>query len=222
MPTVPKPLRVAISNDYAIVVRGLHAMLEPFADRVEIVELDSRMPVLSDVDIVLYDSFSQPQGDRIELGRLARGDAKVVVYSWNVQPQLVRDALRRGVSGYLAKSLGAEKIVDALERVAAGEVVTTPGPGVDAPVAGGDWPGREQGLTERESEIVTMIAQGLSNQEIADRAYLSINSVKTYIRAAYKKMDVTRRSQAVRWAITHGFLPDHLRIIGPGDDERTA
>lgn len=218
---MPNPLRVAISNDYEVVVRGLAAMLEPFADRVLVVELDSRMPVLSHVDVILYDSFSQPQGDRIELSRLTRNGAKVVVYSWNVQPELVQDALRRGVTGYLAKSLEAEEVVEALERVAAGEVVTATGV-ADAPVRGGDWPGRAAGLTERESEIVTLVAQGLSNQEIAEKAYLSINSVKTYIRTAYKKMGVVRRSQAVRWAIAHGFLPDHLRILGPGDDERSA
>lgn len=220
---MPNPLRVALSNDYAVVVRGLAAMLAPYSDRVEVVELDSRMPVVSDVDVVLYDSFSQPQADRIEVDRLAAGGAKVAVYSWNVQPPLVAEALRRGVRGYLAKSLEAEEIVGALERIGAGEVVTLlgDGGGAEVPRAHGDWPGRAQGLTQREAEIITLVAQGLSNQEIAEKAYLSINSVKTYIRTSYRKMGVVRRSQAVRWAIAHGFLPDHLRIAGPGD-ERTA
>jgi NarL family two-component system response regulator LiaR len=62
-------------------------------------------------------------------------------------------------------------------------------------------------LSSRESQIVALIVQGLSNQEIADIAYLSINSVKTYIRTAYRKMGVTRRSQAVVWAMQHGFGP---------------
>jgi NarL family two-component system response regulator LiaR len=62
-------------------------------------------------------------------------------------------------------------------------------------------------LSTRETEILTLIVQGLSNQEIADRSYLSINSVKTYVRTAYKKMGVTRRSQAVVWAMQHGFEP---------------
>ena len=73
----------------------------------------------------------------------------------------------------------------------------------------------DEGLTEREAEIIALIARGLSNQEIADLAYLSINSVKTYIRTAYRKMGVTRRSQAVRWALEHGFVPDHLRVLEP-------
>ncbi len=76
-----------------------------------------------------------------------------------------------------------------------------------------DWPGKAQGLTVRESEIVALITQGLSNQEIADRSYLSINSVKTYIRTAYRKMGVERRAQAVLWGIRHGFEPDVVRRV---------
>ena len=71
------------------------------------------------------------------------------------------------------------------------------------------------GLSPREAEIIALITQGLSNQEIADRAYLSINSVKTYIRSAYRKMDVTTRSQAVLWGVENGFKPDTLRTIDP-------
>ncbi len=71
----------------------------------------------------------------------------------------------------------------------------------------GDWPGREAGLSPREAEILALITQGLSNQEIADRAYLSINSVKTYIRSAYRKIGVTRRTQAAVWASTTASSP---------------
>jgi DNA-binding CsgD family transcriptional regulator len=60
-------------------------------------------------------------------------------------------------------------------------------------------------LSAREAEILTMIAAGMSNQEIADRSYLSINSVKTYIRSAYAKIGAVRRTQAVRWALENGF-----------------
>ena len=84
------------------------------------------------------------------------------------------------------------------------------------PVAG-EWPGRSHGLTARESEVMALIAQGLTNQEIAERAYLSVNSVKTHIRSAYRKIGVERRSQAVLWATRNGFLPDHERtILGSG------
>ena len=80
----------------------------------------------------------------------------------------------------------------------------------------GDWPGRAAGLSSREAEIIALITQGLSNQEIADRAYLSINSIKTYIRSAYRKIQVTSRSQAVLWGVENGFKPDTLRTVDPG------
>jgi DNA-binding CsgD family transcriptional regulator len=69
------------------------------------------------------------------------------------------------------------------------------------------------GLTAREAEVLALITQGFSNQEIAERSYLSINSVKTYIRTAYRKIGVTRRAQAVVWGMKHGFEPTPLRVI---------
>jgi two-component system, NarL family, response regulator LiaR len=68
-------------------------------------------------------------------------------------------------------------------------------------------------LSARESEVIALIAQGLSNQEIAERAYVSINSIKTFIRSAYRKLGIERRTQAVLWATEHGFLPTATRRI---------
>ena len=84
-------------------------------------------------------------------------------------------------------------------------------------VVAGEWPGQEAGLSARESEIIALITKGLTNQEIAERAYLSINSVKSYIRSAYRKIGVTRRSQAVAWAMQNGFEPDRVRRVEPPD-----
>ncbi len=214
-----RPIRVAIVNDYEIVVAGIAASLAPYADRVRVVELDSGLPVTSDVDIVLYDTFGAPQADGADLDQYL-SQAKVVVFSWNVQPDLVHRAMARGVAGYLPKSLTAREIIQALERVAAGETVW---PGTGTPEDEGDtgeaaatWPGREHGLTARESEVLGLIGRGYSNQEIAERVFLSINSVKTYIRTAYRKIGVTRRSQAVLWGIQHGLAPDRVRSV---DDE---
>nr|WP_272917777.1 LuxR C-terminal-related transcriptional regulator [Nocardioides flavescens] len=69
------------------------------------------------------------------------------------------------------------------------------------------WPGEAEGLTSRESEMVCLITSGLSNAEIARTLFLSINSVKTYIRTAYRKMGVASRSEAILWGIDHGFRP---------------
>ena len=68
--------------------------------------------------------------------------------------------------------------------------------------------------------MLALITQGLSNQEIAERSYLAINSVKTYIRTAYRKIDVTRRAQAVAWGMRHGFEPDRSRIVDGSGKKR--
>ncbi|WP_341927313.1 response regulator transcription factor [Nocardioides psychrotolerans] len=215
-----EPVRVAIVNDYEIVVRGLASVLAPFSERITVVEIDSRLPVVSDVDVVLYDTFGQVQGDSVRLDDLTDGaGARVAIFTWNLQPDLVRRAVAQGVSGYLSKALDAEQLVQCVEAIHAGEVVV---PSRDL----GDpdsllvtaWPGLEHNLSAREAEVVALITQGLSNQEIADRCYLSINSVKTYIRTAYRKMEVSSRSQAVLWGLAHGFEPDRARVVGPDAD----
>lgn len=208
------PIRVAIVNDYEIVVAGVASVLAPYADRLTIVELDSGLPVVSDVDVILYDTFAAVQGDGVDLDTLVHGsDAKVVIFSWNLQGELVQRAMEHGAAGYLPKGLPAGEIVAGIEAVHSGEQVTPARAGAAGPGDASAWPGRDIGLSAREAEVLALITQGLSNQEIADRTYLSINSVKTYIRTAYRKIGVSRRSQAVLWGTRHGFEPDRLRSI---------
>jgi NarL family two-component system response regulator LiaR len=213
----PRPIRVAVVNDYEIVVAGVAAMLAPHRDRISVVELDSSLPVISDVDVILYDTFAAVQGDGVDLEDLVHGGAaRVVIFSWNLDEQLVRTAIERGAAGYLSKALDAEQVVAGIEAVHRGETVTSPEPTTSGErIANGEWPGREIGLSAREAEVLALITQGLSNQEIAERTYLSINSVKTYIRTAYRKIEVTRRSQAVAWGMRHGFEPDRMRSVVP-------
>jgi DNA-binding NarL/FixJ family response regulator len=213
--TSTQPVRVAIVNDYELVVVGVAALLEPFRDRIQVVELDSGLPVQRDVDVILYDTFGQVQGKGVDVESLVDGgDAKVVIYSWNLHGELVKDSIAAGAAAYLSKGLEAEDLVRAIELVHFGETIVPETGGTVNPKPESTWPGKDQGLTVRESEIVALITQGLSNQEIADRSYLSINSVKTYIRTAYRKMGVERRSQAVLWGIRHGFQPDVVRRVG--------
>ena len=207
-------MRLAIVDDYAVVVAGVAGFLAN--EHIDVVETGASQTVLSDVDVVLYDTFAQIQGEGIDLEDFVRDSgAKVVVYSWNVQPEMVVQAIAGGARGYLSKVLTGPEIVHALERVVAGEVVILPGNNESSVDGPGDWPGRSVGLSPREAEIIALITQGLSNKEIADRVFLSSNSIKTYIRAAYRKMGVERRSQAVLWGVQHGFEPDTLRTIDP-------
>ena len=210
------PLRIAIANDYEIVVEGLAQMLKPFEDRVKVVETVANEPVSQDVDIVLYDNFGQPHHKGLDLDvLLSQARARhLVIYTWHIDPALVDIALDIGATGYLPKNLTADELVSALERINAGEVVA-PETSPDPQPGSGDWPGRTFGLSERESEIIALITQGLTNEQIADRAYLSINTVKSYIRTAYRKMGVSSRSQAVLWGIDHGFRPDRAATWSP-------
>ena len=208
------PLRLAIVDDYAVVIAGVASFLA--AERIEVVETGASQPVISDVDIVLYDTFAQVQGTGIDLEDFVRDSgAKVVIYSWNLQPKLIEQAIAGGARGYLSKVLTGPEIVAALERVMRGEIVILPGDSETSVDGAGDWPGRSAGLTPREAEILALITQGLSNEEIAKRAFLSINSVKTYIRTAYRKINVASRSQAVLWGVDNGFKPDTLRTVDP-------
>jgi DNA-binding NarL/FixJ family response regulator len=208
-------IRVALVDDYEVVVRGLEAMLRSYRDTVQVVEMDLNEDVAQPVDITLYDTFAATQGDGEDVRRLAADprSGKVVVYSWNLDPALVAAALANGAAGYLSKGLPALKLVAALQALHRGDPqARTVLEGGTSKGSSGDWPGREEGLTPREAEVLALITQGMSNAAIAERTRLSPNSVKTFIRSCYRRIGVTNRSQAILWGIEHGFRPDRERI----------
>jgi DNA-binding NarL/FixJ family response regulator len=215
MPTNDAPIRLALVDDYDVVLAGLARMFDQYQDRIQVVELDARVPVAAPIDIALYDSFAQSEADLGDIEALVRNPlaAKVVVYTWNFERRLIDAAFAKGADGYLSKTLPAAELVAALERIHHGVKVSSPPPPTGEISTALDWPGRAEHLTERESEIIALITQGRSNAEIADIVFLSINSIKTYIRSAYRKMAVTNRVEAVLWGVEHGFRPDYHRII---------
>jgi DNA-binding NarL/FixJ family response regulator len=208
------PITVALVDDYDVVVMGVANMFDRYRDRVVVAELDANMALDDTVDIVMYDSFAQPEADYDEIAELAANPRarRVVVYTWNFHPDLVRSARDKGADGYLSKALPARDLVAALEAVHAGETVISEAPSRARSAQGLDWPGRGEGLSDRESEILALITQGKSNAEVARLTYLSPNTVKSYIRTIYRKIDVASRTQAVLWGVRHGFTPDHHRI----------
>jgi DNA-binding NarL/FixJ family response regulator len=210
----PSPITVALVDDYDVVVVGVAHMLDPYRDSVLIAEIDTNMSLSDPVDIVLYDSFAQPESDRSEISVLIENPRarRVVVYTWNFHPDLVKSARDQGVQGYLSKSLPARELVAALEAVHAGQVVVSDPPRRARSANGLNWPGRGEGLTDRESEILALITQGKNNAEVAALTYLSPNTVKSYIRTIYRKINVASRTQAVLWGVNSGFSPDHHRI----------
>ena len=230
------PVTIALVDDYDIVVMGVAHILDQYSDRVVIAELDTNKEALyraavaphaarlrdpavakeacKDVDIVLYDTYAQAESDHDQISVLIRNPRArhVVVYTWNFHPDLINGARERGVHGYLSKALPARDFVAALEAINAGEIVFNEPPARARAVTGLNWPGRTEGLTDRESEILALITQGKSNAEVAALTFLSPNTVKSYIRTIYRKIGVASRTQAVLWGVSHGFTPDHHRI----------
>jgi len=207
-------MTIALVDDYDVVLVGVAQILEPYRDRVVVAEIDANKGVADPVDIVLYDAFAQPESDQDEIRVLIDNPRarRVVVYTWNFHPDLVDSARRLGVRGYLSKTLPARDLVAALEAVHAGKVVVSEPPGRARSTSGLNWPGRGDGLTDRESEILALITQGKSNAEVAALTFLSPNTVKSYIRTIYRKINVASRTQAVLWGVGNGFSPDHHRI----------
>jgi DNA-binding NarL/FixJ family response regulator len=208
------PITVALVDDYDIVLAGVAHMLARYGDRVRVVEMDANKPIVEAVDIALYDAFAQAEADRDQIAVLVNNPKarRVVVYTWNFEPGLIASARRQGVDGYLSKTLAARDLVSALEAVHAGEVVVSEPPARPRSAVGLDWPGRGEGLTDREAEILALITQGKNNAEVAALTYLSPNTIKSYIRTIYRKIGVSSRTQAVLWGVGHGFIPDHDRI----------
>ena len=209
-----KPILIALVNDYDVVLTGVAHMIDGYRDRIVIAELDANEGVHDVVDIVLYDSFAQPESDRDELSTLVNNPRarRVVAYSWNLHPDLIENARRQGAHGYLSKTLPTTELVAALEAIHTGETIFSEPSARARSAPGLDWPGRREGLTDRESEILALITQGMSNAEVSSLTYLSPNTVKSYIRSVYRKIGVASRTQAVLWGVAHGFTPDHRRI----------
>lgn len=206
------PVRIALVDDHAIVVRGLAAMLADHPERVEVVELDSLRDPPDDVDVVLKDAFGMVDDLREFVDSTK---APVLVFAFATDPHAVQAALDVGVAGYVFKGVSEETLVTAIERVHRGERVVELDLAASPDPVVADWPGRRHDLTEREAEILNLICRGMSNNQIAAHLYLSINSVKTYIRTMYRKIGAESRSQAVIWGLGHGFVPVPGRVRPP-------
>ena len=207
-------MRVALIDDYEVVLAGLARMLERYDERIEIVEIGVRSRVDERVDVALLDTFAEREPEPHAVARMVANPMSrhVAVYTWDMQQRLIDASLAAGARGWLPKSMPAGALVDALERVAAGELVVGEAQERRTRADGLEWPGRAEGVTDRESQILAFITQGLPNARIAELVHLSPNTVKTHIRAVYRKIGVSNRVEAVIWGTHHGFRPDHRSI----------
>jgi two-component system, NarL family, response regulator LiaR len=203
----PSPIRVTLANDFQIIVAGLAALLGPFRGQIEIIDwvvVDEKAPSRS-VDVLLFDTYGRYALGLSDVEALVDDPLihHVLIYSWETSPQLIDRALAMGVSGFASKSLDPADLVGVIERVARGErVVAVRMPGNPVRTLS-DWPGREQGLTARESEILALVIQGLRNEDIADALFLGVNTVKTHLKSLYRKLGARNRADVVAIALSH-------------------
>jgi DNA-binding NarL/FixJ family response regulator len=189
-------VRVAVANDYELVIAGVRAMLEPFAHRVDVADtLLVGEPLGSPVDLVLFDTFGRSDGAVDGIKRLLDTDgvSKVALYTGTPRTHHVEAALSAGAAAVISKARPAAALVDAIVDVHRGERVIDDGGGQQA----GPWPGATRGLTARQAEVVALLLQGRSNAEIAASLYVDVNTVKTHLRHAYKALGVRSRAQAL-------------------------
>jgi DNA-binding NarL/FixJ family response regulator len=203
----PTRIRVALLNDYEVIVAGLAAMLEPYRDRIAVVDLATGGPPHRPADIALFDTFG---GRRHVLGRARQMVVDdlvqhVVLYTWDATEEFLTVAHHMGVSGVLFKSATAEELVRGLERVCGGEQ-----PGFDMPQRGGRQAATPE-LTSREAEVVALLSLGLSNDEIGKELFLGVETVRTYVRQIYRKLGVRNRTQAALRAVELGLDPPPTR-----------
>jgi DNA-binding NarL/FixJ family response regulator len=214
------PVRIVLVDDHEMVRQGLKSMLAPFRGRIRVVgeaadaEDAIRVVEALDPDVVLCDLRLQGVSGLDLCRRLLERDPnrRVVLLSVYDDEQYVFQALRAGASGYLLKKISGEELVRHLELVYAGErVVDTvlAGRAMDsaARLASGEfWPGARQGLTHRESEVLSLMVTGLSNRGIATRLVVGDETVKSHLRAIYRKLGVSDRTGAVAAALREGIF----------------
>jgi len=218
---VTGPIRVLVADDQRVVREGLGTLLRLITG-IEVVGTAAdgnealALAIQLRPHVVLMD-LRMPRCDGIEATRrLRERDAgiKVLVLTTYADDRSVIDALRAGARGYLTKDAGAAEIREALERVTRGQPVIDPAVQqhlLDAITASEPRPGAEPapqfpaGLTAREAEVLSLIAQGLSNSEIAGRLLVSETTVKSHINHLFAKTGVRDRAQAVTYAYQHGL-----------------
>ncbi|MFB7454784.1 MULTISPECIES: response regulator [unclassified Streptomyces] len=209
-----KPIRVLLVDDHQVVRRGLRTFLE-VQDDIQVVgeaadgaEGVARAEELHP-DVVLMD-VKMPGMDGIDaLKRLRELDnpARVLIVTSFTEQRTVVPALRAGARGYVYKDVDPDALAGAIRSVHAGHVLLQP------EVAGallaeddhGGGTGRGGTLTEREREVLGLIADGRSNREIARALVLSEKTVKTHVSNILMKLDLADRTQAALWAVRHGL-----------------
>ena len=216
---VTGPVRLVLVDDHEMVIEGLKAMLAGFGSQVRVVGqavgVERAVNVVDslDPDVVLCDVRMRGSSglDLCLALRQRNPGRKVVMLSVYDDEQYLFQALRVGASGYLLKSISSDDLVRQLELVRNGDSALDPGLAARAVDTASRlqrdefWPGARQGLTQRESEILSYMVTGLSNRGIANKLVIGDETVKSHLRSVYRKLSVSDRTSAVATALREGI-----------------
>lgn len=208
---------IAILNDFDIVVRGLAEMLSAYDD-IDVVDTSTGEVSLDrTVDVALYDTYGRQGMPWMELHEmLASSRARhVAVFTFSFDERLVRQALDAGVDGYLWKGSSADELADAIRRIAAGDtVVMRTRPRRTPPTDRGyRWPFAEAGLSARESEVLALVTEGLTNAQIAESLYVGAETVKSHVKSILRKLGVRSRVEAAALASQRASFARQTRSV---------
>lgn len=217
--SAPTTARVIVADDQAVVREGI-VMLLGLLPGIDVVgaakDGEEAVALVGELapDVVLMD-LRMPRCDGVEATRRIRErypSTQVVVLTTYADDDSLFPALRAGARGYLTKDAGGDEIVKAVRDVMAGDAGLAPGvqrrllERVSAVPAVPERQAVPDGLTARETEVLSLVAEGLSNHEIARRLHIGPATVKTHINNIFAKSGVRDRAQAVRYAYQHGLI----------------
>ena len=211
-PLRTQTLRVAVVNDVELVTKGLQAMLAPFADRISVVDAVYGSIPAGSADIVLFDTFAS---DEASLARVAamvadRSLTKIVLYTWEVDGDFASAARSRDVDAVVCKTTPAHDLVLVLERIHRGESIVMACDlgsrhGKDVRTSRNATDERLGTLSDREREVLSILAAGASNKEIADELFVSAETIKSHVRSILSKLGAKNRTEAA--LIARGAAP---------------
>jgi two-component system response regulator NreC len=204
---------IVLADDHPVVRSGLRMLLEAEADMEVVAEADdagaARRYVLGHKPSVLILDLNMPGESSLELiPQIAEEmpDTAVVVLTMQNDPAFAREAMGAGARGYVLKQAAGEELVQAVRTAVAGGTYLNPGLG--ARIA--SEPPRREGppgdLTEREAEVLRLIALGHTNNEIADKLYLSVRTVETHRAHIQQKLGLSSRAELVRYALDYELI----------------
>jgi two-component system response regulator NreC len=206
-----QPIRIVLADDHAVVRTGLRLLLdseEGFEVVAEASDVDAaRRYVLGHHPSVLVLDLNMPGGSSLEAIPTLREefpDTQIVVLTMQQEPAFAREALGAGALGYVLKEAADEELVEAVRNAAAGERYLNPRLG--ARIASEPPPGPPDDLSQREVEVLRLIALGHTNAEVAEQLYLSVRTVETHRSHIQQKLRLSTRAELVGYALQRGLM----------------